>query len=315
MLTVVAALLPACLVGAWFFGPRALLVLTVCSGGCVGFEWLFARMLGQKNTINDYSALVTGLLLGMNLSAGTPIWICVVGAGIAIGFGKMIYGGLGYNPFNPALVGRVALLIACPTALTTWIKPDGPAMWANNHVDSMTTATPLGVLGMLKEWSPDQILGKLSALDLFLGHQGGCIGETSALALLLGGLYLIHRRIIRWQTPLAFLGTVVVVTGIAHAIAPGQFAPPWFHLLTGGLFLGAFFMATDMVTSPMNPLGNTVFGIGCGLITCVIRLWGAYPEGVSFSILFMNALVPLIDRATATRPFGYVPPKKKEASA
>jgi len=320
MLTVVLSLVPASLAGMWFFGPRALLVLAVCSGGCVGFEWLFSRWLGHKtNTVGDYSALVTGLLLGMNLAAGTPLWICLVGALLAIGLGKMIYGGLGYNPFNPALVGRVALFIAYPTVLTTWIRPDGPALWAAN-VDGMTTATPLGILGMAKTWDPAQVLatadgGTLGALDLFLGRQGGCIGETSALALLLGGLYLIHRRIIRWQTPLAFLGTVAVVTGIAHAVAPGQFAPPWFHLLTGGLVLGAFFMATDMVTSPMNPLGNTVFGIGCGLITCVIRLWGAYPEGVSFSILFMNALVPLIDRATATRPFGHVPPKKKEASA
>jgi len=309
MLTVIVALLPACLVGVWFFGPRALLVLALCTGSSVFFEWLFSRQMKLGNPIGDCSAALTGLLLGMNLGATTPAWICIAGSLLAIGLGKMIYGGLGYNPFNPALVGRVGLLIACPVALTTWIRPIGLTKWAAG-VDGMTTATPLGILGMIKTWDPSQVMDSVTPLGLFLGRQGGCIGETSALALLLGGIYLAYRKIIRWQTPVAFIGTVLIVTGIAHAAAPGQFAPPWFHLLTGGLFLGAFFMATDMVTSPMNPLGNVIFGIGCGGITCVIRLWGAYPEGVSFSILFMNALVPLIDRYTATRPFGYAPPKE-----
>jgi electron transport complex protein RnfD len=312
MLTVIVALLPACAAGVWFFGPRALLVLAVCALSSVFFEWLISRQMKLGNPIGDCSAFLTGLLLGMNLSAGTPVWICVVGSLLAIGLGKMIYGGLGYNPFNPALVGRVGLLIACPVALTTWVKPLGLTKWVSN-VDGMTTATPLGVLGMVKQWDPAQVMDGLSLtpMRLFLGQVGGCLGETSALALLIGGLYLIKRGIIRWQTPVAFIGTVLIVTGIAHAADPTHFAPPWFHLLTGGLFLGAFFMATDMVTSPMNPLGNVVFGIGCGLVTCVIRLWGAYPEGVSFSILFMNALVPLIDRTTATRPFGYVRPKEE----
>jgi electron transport complex protein RnfD len=309
MITVIVALLPACLTGVWFFGPRALLVLAVCSAGSVFFEWLISRQMKLGNPIGDCSAFLTGLLLGMNLGASTPIWICLAGSLLAVGLGKMIYGGLGFNPFNPALVGRVGLLIACPTALTTWVRPIGITKWAAN-VDSMTTATPLGVLGMIKHWDPAQVMDGLTPMNLFVGRMGGCIGETSALALLLGGLYLIKRGIIRWQTPVAFIGTVVIITGIAHAAAPGQFAPPWFHLLTGGLFLGAFFMATDMVTTPMNPLGNVIFGIGCGVITCVIRLWGSYPEGVSFSILFMNALVPLIDRSTATRPFGYVRPKE-----
>jgi len=313
MLTVIVALLPACLVGIWFFGLRALLVLAVCGGSCVFFEWLFARWMKLGSSVGDLSALLTGILLGMNLSAGTPVWICIAGSLLAIGLGKMIYGGLGYNPFNPALIGRVGLLIACPTALTTWVKPLGLAHWTTN-VDGMTGATPLGVLGMLKQWNPEQVMDGLTPLHLFVGRVGGCLGETSALALLLGGLFLIKKGIIRWQTPVAFIGTVVIVTGIAHAVAPGQFAPPWFHLLTGGLFLGAFFMATDMVTSPMNPLGNVIFGMGCGLVTCVIRLWGSYPEGVSFSILFMNALVPLIDRYTASRPFGYVPPKQEAAA-
>ena len=312
MLTVVVALLPACLAGVWFFGPRALLVLAVCMGSSLFFEWFFARRLKLGPTIGDGSALLTGLLLGMNLGAATPVWICVVGSLIAIGLGKMIYGGLGYNPFNPALVGRVALLIACPGALTTWIRPIGITKWAAS-VEGITTATPLGQLGMAKAGELTQVVSSFSALDLLLGRQGGCIGETSALALLVGGLFLIQRRIIRWQTPLAFLATVLVLTGIAHGVAPETYAPAWVHLLTGGLFLGAFFMATDMVTTPMNGLGNAIFGIGCGVVTCVIRLWGAYPEGVSFSILIMNALVPLIDRFTATRPFGYTPPKEEAA--
>ncbi len=309
MLTVVAALLPACLAGFLVFGPRALVLLAVCAGSAVGFEALFARWMGRPVRIADGSALVTGLLLGMNLSAGTPLWIGVVGSLIAIGLGKMIYGGLGYNPFNPALIGRVALLLAFPAALTTWVKPCGPLGWAR-PVDGMTAATPLGRLAELNAWVPDQILtldGRaLTLLDCALGRIGGCLGETSVVALLIGGAILLARRIIRWQVPVAFIGTVAVIMAAAHAADPARYAPASFHLVTGGLFLGAIFMATDMVTSPMGRLGGFVFGAGCGLITCVIRLWGSYPEGVSFSILIMNALTPLIDRWTSGRPFGSV---------
>jgi electron transport complex protein RnfD len=317
MLLVIAALAPACITGVVFFGIRALWVLVLCTVGCVGFEALFARLMKRPVMVADGSALVTGILLGMNLSAATPWWICLVGCFLAIYLGKMVYGGLGYNPFNPALVGRVGLLIAFPGALTTWVKPvDSIFTWVR-PVDAMTTATPLGTLGVLKSWAPDQVMrvgeSTLSYWDCAIGRMGGCIGETSALALLVGGLFLIAMRIIRWQVPVAFIGTVLVVAGVSHAVSPGVYAPPLFHLLTGGLFLGAFFMATDMVTSPMTGLGAFIFGAGCGIVTCVIRIWGSYPEGVSFSILIMNALTPLIDRYTAMRPFGAV--RRKEAAA
>lgn len=315
MATVVAALLPACVAGFLVFGPRAVVVIATCAVSSVVFEALFAKWMGRPVAIRDCSGLLTGILLGMNVSAGTPLWICVIGAFIAIGLGKMIYGGLGYNPFNPALVGRVALFFAFPTALNTWVKPVGPTAWAQN-VDAMTAATPLGKLGTLGAWAPGQIMSidgePLTYLDCFLGKMGGCIGETSALALLIGGGILVARKLIRWEVPLAFIGTVAVVTAICHLAAPDRFAPPLFHLLTGGLFLGAIFMATDMVTSPMSRLGALLFGIGCGAITCVIRIWGSYPEGVSFSILIMNALTPLIDRYTGTRPFGSDTAKEKD---
>jgi electron transport complex protein RnfD len=312
MLTVVVALLPACVAGALVFGPRALLLVAVCAGSAVGFEALLARWLGRAVRIADGSALLTGLLLGLNLGAGTPLWMAVVGSLIAIGLGKMIYGGLGYNPFNPALIGRVALLLAFPAALTTWVKPCGPLAWART-VDGMTAATPLGRLAELKAWVPSQVLSldgqPLTLADCFLGGIGGCIGETSALALLIGGAILLARRVIRWQVPVAFIGTVALITAVAHMASPERYAPASFHLVTGGLLLGAIFMATDMVTSPMGRLGGFVFGLGCGVITCVIRLWGSYPEGVSFSILIMNAMTPLIDRWTGGRPFGSVAAK------
>ena len=307
MLTVIVALLPACFMGVWVFGPRALLLLLVCAGSAVLCEALLARWMGRPVRIRDGSALLTGLLLGLNLGAGTPLWIGVVGSLIAIGLGKMIYGGLGYNPFNPALIGRVALLLAFPGVMTTWVKPCGPTAWARN-VDGLTAATPLTQLAMLGRWVPEQVLTvggqPLTYWDCFVGNVGGCLGETSVLALLIGGAILLARRLIRWQVPVAFIGTVAIVTGLAHLVSPQTFAPPAFHLLTGGLVLGAIFMATDMVTSPMGRLGAAGFGVGCGLITCIIRLWGSYPEGVSFSILIMNALTPLIDRWTAARPFG-----------
>lgn len=293
MITVILTLLPACLAGVIFFGWQALWVLVVCSISCMAIEAGCCRLQGRPSTLGDFSALLTGILLGMNLSPLTPWWVCVIGSLLAIGLAKQIYGGLGFNPFNPALVGRVGLIIAFPAILTTW----APTRFM--HTDAITTATPLG------QWQTNGVIGH-AYWDYFIGNVGGCIGETSALALLIGGVILIARRLIRWEVPVFYIGTVLVFTGIVYLLSPDKQAPPLFHLLTGGLFLGAFFMATDMVTSPMGRLGAIIFGIGCGIVTCVIRIWGSYPEGVSFSILFMNALVPLIDRLTVPRPFGTV---------
>lgn len=297
MLVVIAALAPACLAGVWTFGLRALWVLLVCTAACMLVEALCVKLQGRASTLPDGSAALTGLLLGMNLPVTTPTWMCVVGAAIAIGIGKMIYGGLGYNPFNPALVGRVALLMAFPTALTTWVAPlASPLQWAG--VDSVTQATPLGT-----PWAGEQVF---STWELFIGRTGGSLGETCVPALLLGGVLLIALKIIRWQVPVCFIGTVAMITGIAHLAAPEQVAPPLLHIMSGGLILGAFFMATDMVTTPLGRMGAVIFGVGCGVITAVIRLWGSYPEGVSFSILIMNAFTPLIDRYTAGKPFGVI---------
>ncbi|NOY80349.1 MAG: RnfABCDGE type electron transport complex subunit D [Kiritimatiellaeota bacterium] len=301
MVTVILALVPACAAGVAVFGPRVLWVLGVCVASSLVFEVIFSRMLGRPEAVRDGSALLTGLLLGMNLSASTPWWVCVIGSLLAIGLGKQIYGGLGFNPFNPALVGRVGLLIAFPKIMTTWppIRSSG--------LDAVSTATPLGQLKV-------EHLAGTDYWNYFVGNIPGCIGETSALALLVGGLVLIALRLIRWQVPFAYIGTVAVFTGIANTVSPG-YGDPLFHILTGGLFLGAFFMATDMVTTPMTGRGAFVFGTGCGVITCVIRLWGSYPEGVSFSILFMNALTPLIDRFTARKPFGLRTTKEEKPSS
>jgi electron transport complex protein RnfD len=301
MLLVMLSLLPACATGLWFFGFDALRVLVLCTVSCVVVEMVMGRFMGRPDCWKDGSAALTGLLLGMNLAAGVPWWVCVIGAILAIGLAKQLYGGIGFNPFNPALVARVGLLIGFPKIMTTWVAPTPGQFFA----DAVTTATPLDLAPM----SAQVTEGKYIA-DYFMGNVGGCIGETSAVALLLGGLALIALKLIRWQVPAAFIVTVLVFTGIVHAANPAMTGPPVFHLVAGGLFLGAFFMATDMVTSPMSARGGLVFGIGCGLITSLIRIWGNYPEGVSFSILIMNALTPLIDRYTAHQPFGRRPPEK-----
>jgi electron transport complex protein RnfD len=297
MFTVIAALLPACAAGVWFFGFAALKVLLLCTLSCVAFEEGWNKLVKRAPTWKDGSALITGLLLGMNLNAGVPWWVCVLGGLLAIILGKQLFGGLGYNPFNPALVARVGLLIGLPEIMTTWNATR--AMGA----DVLTTATPLGL-------AP----GTVALKDMLVGNIGGCLGETSALALLIGGIILMVFKLIKWQVPLAYIGTVFAMTGIAHLVDPETYHSPVVHVMTGGLLLGAFFMATDMVTSPMTRKGAWVFGIGCGVMTSLIRLWGAYPEGVSFSILFMNALTPLIDRVTINKPFGSVAPVKGEAN-
>ena len=298
MFTVVAALLPACVTAVLFFGLAAIQVLVLCTVSCVLIEEGWNKLVKRAPTWKDGSAVITGMLLGMNLNAGTPWWVCILGGVLAIIMGKQLFGGLGYNPFNPVLVARVGLLIGFPELMTTWEKPALGVM----AIDGVSAATPLGL-------AP----GETFLTDVLVGNVGGCLGETSALALLAGGLILLAFKLIKWQIPVSFLGSVFLITGIAHVISPETVHSPFIHVFTGGLLLGAFFMATDMVTSPMTRKGAWVFGLGCGVITSVIRLWGSYPEGVSFAILFMNALTPLIDRVTISKPFGYIEPAKREA--
>ena len=292
MYQVILALLPGALVGVYVFGMAALNVILLCVATCVATEWAIQRLSGRPVTVADGSAALTGLLLAMTLPPGVPWWISVIGGLTAMILGKHVYGGLGYNPFNPALVARVVLLISFPLQLTTWPVPGG--------TDGVTAATPLGILH-------DEGLHKLAdfrLMDTVVGFVGGSLGETSALALLLGGAYLLYRRIITWHIPASFIGTVFAFSGIMHLVNPAEYASPWFHVLSGGLLLGAFFMATDMVTSPVTPRGQLIFGIGCGLLTIVIRLWGGYPEGVSFAIVIMNATVPILDKYITPRTYG-----------
>ena len=281
------ALVPALVVAITFFGINALLVSLISVVSCVLFQWLIEKfILKVPSTIWDGSAIVTGLLLAFNVPATAQmLWIVVIGALVAIGIGKMSFGGLGKNPFNPALVGRVFLLISFPVQMTTWPVP-GFTM----GFDAATGATPLGAF---KEGA---LPADFTLWDAFIGHMGGSMGEVSAIAILLGAIYLLCRKIISWHIPVAFIGTAFVFSGILWLVNPEQYLDPLTTILTGGIMLGACFMATDMVTSPMAKSGQLIFGFGCGLLTIVIRNWGAYPEGVSFAILIMNSVTPLLNR-------------------
>lgn len=301
MRAVIYSLLPACAVAVYFFGVQALSVLLIATLGCLAAEAVFQRLLGQPVTISDGSAMITGILLAMNLPPSSPWWMTLLGAVIAIGIGKSIFGGLGYNLFNPALVARVVLLISFPVQMTTWTAPTPPG----SGLDAVTAATPLGewkTAVMLTGQLPETMQG--GYLDYFLGNMSGSVGEVSALALLLGAVYLFWRKILTWHIPLSYVGTVLIMAGVFWLIDPARYPNPLFHLLTGGLVLGAFYMATDMVTTPVAPRGMILFGVGCGVLTVLIRLFGGYPEGVSFAILLMNAATPLIDRYFRPRTFG-----------
>lgn len=305
MFRVIYALIPALAVSLVLFGLGALIVTGVAVASCMLFEYLIARfILKTESTLGDGSAILTGLLLAFNVPSNLPIWIILVGSLVAIGIGKMSFGGLGKNPFNPALVGRVFLLISFPVQMTSWPKAI-EARW--DYLNATTGATPLGMLkDGLKNGEPmsDLMSGIPEYSQLFLGNMSGSLGEISALALLLGGLYLLWKKVITWHIPGSILLTVVAFTGILWLINPDQYADPLFHLLAGGIILGALFMATDMVSSPMTKTGQIIFGVGIGVITVVIRVFGAYPEGVSFAILIMNAFVPLIDKYVKPKRFG-----------
>ena len=310
MYRVILALVPALLVAIYYFGWYALRLTIVTVASCMLTEWLIQKFLIKGPlTINDGSAALTGLLLAFNVPANLPIWMAIVGSVVAIGIGKMPYGGLGKNPFNPALVGRVFMLVSFPTAMTTW--PKVQPIFQNGFIpDAVTGPTPLGILKEAGVNTLDEV-GGMQFLDMVLGNRGGAFGEICAIALLLGALYLIIRKVIDIATPLSILLTVFVFTGLFYLIDPTQYIAPWYHLIYGGLILGAFFMATDMVTTPMTTKGKILFGVGVGVITVVIRLWGAYPEGVSFAILIMNAFTPLINKAFKPQVFGVVKPSKK----
>jgi electron transport complex protein RnfD len=302
---VVIALVPALLVSVWYFGIGAIFITSVAVAACLVTEWAIQRfMLKQEVTITDGSAVITGLLLAMNVPGNLPWWMVVIGSVVCIAVAKMSFGGLGKNPFNPALIGRVFLLISFPVAMTSWPKPI-----ENRFIltDAVTGPTSLGILkeGLGKGESVSQLMPHVpSYTDMLLGQMGGSLGEVSALAILIGGIFMLVRKIITWHIPVAYLGSVFVFSGIFYLIDPTQYADPIFHLLAGGVMLGAVFMATDMVTSPMSKSGMVVFGFGCGILTMLIRIWGAYPEGVSFAILIMNAFVPLINKGFKPARFG-----------
>lgn len=305
MWTVIIALIPAFLVSIYYFGLNVIIITAVSIASCLLFEYLIQKfLLKRKPTLSDGSAIITGLLLAFNLPSNLPLWIVAIGALVAIGIGKMAYGGLGKNPFNPALVGRVFLLISFPVQMTTWPKP----VPIGQVADALTGPTPLGILkeGVKGGVSVSDIMtnvGMPDYVEMLLGQMGGSFGEVSAIALLIGGIFLLIRKVISWHIPVSFILTVFLFAGIFYLINPEVYVNPFFHLVTGGLLLGAFFMATDMVTSPVSPAGMLIFGCGCGLLTIIIRMFGSYPEGVSFAILLMNAVTPLINKGFKPKVF------------
>ncbi len=298
MRDVVIALVPATIMGIIYFGVKALILILASIVSAVFFEWLYQTLLKKPVTISDLSAVVTGLLLAMNLPASAPIWVPVVGSAFAIIFAKQLFGGLGQNFINPALAGRAFLLASYPTEMTTWTAPTG-----FSGADAVAVATPLAQ--MKTGAFPDA-----SIADLALGTNiGGCIGETCAVALIIGGIYLLYKHVISWKIPVIYIATVFVLSAL---IGRHGVRMPVHEMFAGGLMLGAFFMATDYASSPVTPKGQVIFALGCGLLTTLIRAFGGYPEGVSYSILIMNLCVPLIERFTEPTIFGALP-KVKEA--
>lgn len=293
MYGVLIALIPAFLVSLLAFGIGSLVVTAVSVVSCVFFEWAISKYILKRErlSITDGSAIITGVLLAFNLPSNLPIWIIILGALFAIGVGKMSFGGLGCNPFNPALAGRIFLLISFPVQMTSW-----PAGQLTSYVDATTAATPLSLMKQAVNGNPGALADLPDALGMLLGNNiGGSLGEVSALALLLGGCYMLWKKVITWHIPVSILGTVFVFAGIMYLVDPTVYPSPEYHLLSGGLMLGAIFMATDYVTSPMSHRGQLLYGVCIGVITMIIRLFGSYPEGMSFAIFIMNGFVPLIN--------------------
>lgn len=304
MYRVVYAMIPALLWSVFVFGFDALRVTVIAVVACLAFEYVVQKyLLKIKPTVTDGSALITGILLAFNVPSNLPWWIIIVGAMAAIGLGKLSFGGLGNNIFNPALVGRVFLLISFPVQMTSW--PAGKT----SGIDAVTAATPLGIIkeGLNNGVSVSEIYHKLpSTTDMFIGNIGGSLGEISALLLILGGIYLLFTKVITWHIPVSVIATAAIMSGIFWMVNPELYINPVYHVLTGGLMLGAIFMAPDMVSSPMTAKAQIIYGIGIGVITILIRFFGAYPEGISFAILIMNAMVPLLNRYIKPKRFGEV---------
>ncbi len=302
MWTVTLSLLPAFVMGVYYFGPKAIYITALCIAGSLFSEWLVEKMTNRDFTLGDGSAFLTGFLLGMNMPATVPFYIPLVSSFVAVAITKQLFGGLGYNIFNPALIGRAFALITWPRAMTTWMEPTAAFV----GLDARTTATPLG---LLKEEGMHKLLevfgDKMNLYtQLLIGHRAGSLGEVSAIAIIIGGLFLLYKKYISWHIPVSFLATVAVFAWIFGGKEGFFTGDPVVHLLSGGLMLGAFFMATDYVTCPSIRRGQIVFGIGCGLLTILIRLKAGYPEGVMFAILLMNCFSPLIDRSMKARVFG-----------
>ena len=309
MYGVIYAMIPALLVSVYFFGLDAVRVALLSVVSCLLVEFVIQKyVLKTAVSITDGSGIITGILLAFNVPGNLPWWIIIIGAIVSIGIGKMSFGGLGKNIFNPALVGRVFLLISFPVQMTSWPVPKpigGTAL-----TDAITGPTPLGIMkeGLAAGKTVQEIMPEIPdyVQQMMIGFQGGSLGEVSAFALILGAIYMLYRKIITWHTPGAYLGSVVLFSGILWMIDPTLYVDPLFHLVTGGIMLGVFYMATDMVSSPMSAKGQLVFGAGAGILTILIRVFGAYPEGVSFAILIMNAFVPLIDRVFKPTRFGEI---------
>lgn len=305
MTGVAVALMPALFTSIFYFGYGAIIVTATSVISCIVFEYIIQRFIFRKPiSVTDGSALVTGLLLAFNLPSNIPVFVIIIGSFVSIGVAKMTFGGLGNNPFNPALVGRVFMLVSFPVQMTSWPVPAG---FKTGYTDAITGATPLAIVKEgLKNGEPlQQLMSQIpTPSQMFLGKMGGSMGEVAAIALLIGFVYLFYKKIITWHIPVSVVGSLVVFTTILWLVNPEKNANPMFHVLAGGVLLGAIFMATDYVTSPMNHKAMIIYGCGIGILTVIIRVWGAYPEGVSFAILIMNAFVPLMNAYIKPKRFG-----------
>lgn len=314
MLDVIIALMPALVMGVYVFGWRALTSTLVSVAACVVWEWLYRKVMKKSNSIGDLSAVVTGILLAFVCPVQTPYWMLIIGAFFSIVLVKQLYGGIGCNFINPALAGRAILLASYATAMTTWVKVGEKAAVIGSNADIVTAATPLAMMKGVDAAGWETLTNTYTLGDMFIGRIGGSLGEVSSLMLLLGGIYLLLRKVISWQTPVAFIAAVAVITLISAPAGVSSVEYMAYNVFGGGLMLGAIFMATDYATSPVTKLGQAIFGIGCGLITVFIRRFGSYPEGVCYSIMIMNCTTWLLDKYIRPTIYGALKKEKKEAA-